>query len=628
MEKSEVSCEHCHEKQKAENIKPKIIQIVAALIIFLVARIFASQLNNWLVIALYSLAYLIAGLEIVIKAFKNIAHGKIFDENLLMVIATIGAIIIGEMAEAVAVMLFYQIGEFFQDLAVERSTDSIAKLMDLRSDSVCLLKNGTSEIKEPNLAKIGDIMLIKPGEKIPLDGEVVAGNSSLNIASLTGESLPRSVKVGDSILSGSINIDGILQIKITKIYSESTASKIYEFVAKASQQKAPKEKFITKFAKYYTPSVVGLAFLIAFFPLLFGGTLNEWGYRALIFLVISCPCALVISIPLSFFAGIGAASRSQILIKGSNHIEMASKVDTIIIDKTGTITQGDFEVSELHALEVKEEELAFWAANGEAFSNHPIAQSITRKYQSLINKDLVSDYRDLPGKGVTFTINGQTALVGNYHLLQEQGLTFAEVVTTKTIVYVAVDKKYIGYLLIEDKIKDSSRQAIAKLQKRGLNIVMLTGDNEGIASRVAKEVNINDFHANLLPQDKVTILQKYQKDGHKVIYIGDGINDAPVLITADLGISMGGVGQDAAIEASDVVIMNDDLNKILTLLDISHQNLAIVKQNIVGALLIKVVMMLLGALGITNMWLAVFADVGVAFLAILNAIRLLIYKRK
>ena len=613
-------------EEEGENRTLKIICIIVAAVFLILGKIFEA--NFVLSLVFFGIAYLAVGAEVIINAVKHIFHGQIFDENLLMLIATIGATAIGEYSEAVAVMLFYQVGEFFQDLAVDRSTKSITKLMDMRPDTVTLLRSDKMVVTHPSEARLDDIMLVKPGEKIALDGVVTEGHSTVNTASLTGETQPRDIEVGDAVLSGSINIDGTPKIKVTKNYDESTASKILDMVEHASSTKATKEQFITKFAHYYTPTVVGIAALLAFVPLIFGQSLQVWGYRALIFLVVACPCALVISIPLSFFGGIGAASKNKILVKGGNHIEAATSIDTIVLDKTGTITKGNFVVTELHPSGVSMEEFKYYVANAESYSNHPIAKSICAKLKDSIDVNKVESYRDLAGKGVSLELKGHRVLVGKRSLLEEQGVAFDPVNTPYTIVYLAVDNKYAGYLVIADEIKTDSAAAIQRMHKMGIKrVIMLTGDNENIAKAVADQAGVDEYHANLLPLNKVEIVQQLKAQGCKVAVVGDGINDAPVLRMSDLGISMGGIGQDAAIEASDVVVMNDDLDKVNTLIDISRHDLKIIRENIIFAIAVKVAVMILSALGIVvSMWLATFADVGVALLAILNAIRILRYK--
>lgn len=571
----------------------------------------------------YVLVYLLIGGDIVKRAITNLFQGELFDENFLMTIATVGALFIGEYPEAVLVMFLYQIGEFLQDFAVDRSRKNIKELMDVRPDSARVLVEGQEQIVAPAAVTVGSIVVVNPGEKIPLDGIVKEGRSTLDTSALTGESLPKDVVAGDEILSGTINQSGRLVIETTKDYGASTVSKILELVENASSQKAPAEKFITKFARYYTPAVVLLAVLIVAVPtLFFGGNFHEWLYRGLTFLVISCPCALVISVPLSFFAGIGGASKAGVLIKGSNHLETLAKVDTVVFDKTGTLTAGKFGVDEVSG-PLPENEILAYAAALEQHSSHPIAQSILKAYQG--TPQAVTEVQEVAGQGITGVVQGQPAAIGNQKLLQSLGLTVPEPVGVGTVLYVAVAGKYAGQILINDQLKPDAKETIQALGQNGVKTtIMLTGDNPQVAQAVSQKLGLSKFFAGLLPEDKVHHVEAITKEAQgKVAFVGDGINDAPVLVTADVGVAMGGVGSDAAIEAADVVIMNDQPSKLVQGMKISRKTLRIVKQNILFALIIKSLVMLLGTLGYASMAAAVFADVGVTLLAVLNALRCL-----
>ena len=582
--------------------------------------------NSDVRIVLFVISYLISGTSVIIKSIKNILKGEVFDENFLMMIATIGAFIIGEELEAVAVMVFYQLGEFFQDLAIDKSRRSIKKLIDLKPNNANLIKDGKVIKIQLETVKKGDYILVKPGEKIPLDGIVRKGDSSLNLAFLTGESLPQKVEVNNEVLAGSVNIDGVLEIEVNKKFSETTFAKILELVESAASKKSKSEKFITKFAKYYTPIVVFLAILLAFVPLLFNQPLTIWGYRALVFLVISCPCALVISIPLSFFAGIGASSRNKILIKGGEYLEKSAKINTLVLDKTGTITKGSFDLGKINLNEVSEDEFLLYLSNAEYYSNHPIAKFIVGKFSSKINKDKIKDYKEIKGFGSKLIYDNKKVVVGKKELLLKNGIKVIENDVSNTIVYLGVDGKYYGNVLIEDAIKLDMEQSIKNIQAEGVkNIVMLTGDNEKVASEVAKKVGITEYYANMLPEEKIEIVERLKKEGKKIAFIGDGINDAPVLALSGLGISMGGIGADVAIEASDIVFIDDDISKTVTLIRIAKKTSSIVKTNIFMILSIKLLVLILGALGIATMWMAIFADVGVSLIAILLSIRILRY---
>lgn len=612
-------------------MKKKLFRIILSSIIFIFAIVFESQ--EILSKILFISAYLIIGYDIILKAIRNIFSGQIFDENFLMTIATIGAFVIREFPEAVAVMLFYQIGELFQSYAVKKSRKSIADLMDIRPDYANVKENNEILKKDPYDVKIGDIIIVNPGEKIPLDGIVIDGKSMVDTSSLTGESVPRKFDVGDTALSGCINLDGVLTIRVTKEYGESTASKILDLVENASSQKASTENFITKFARVYTPIVVFCAIAIATIPNIFlNGDFSEWLYRALTFLVISCPCALVISVPLSFFGGIGGASSKGILVKGSNYLEALAKTKIVVCDKTGTLTKGVFEVQKVFVEEhITEYELVKCSAYVESFSNHPIAISIKKYYGKDIDESKVSDVKEISGHGVTALVDGKSVAVGNKKLMIKIGagekISENEADIIGTLVYVAINNKYAGYIVISDKIKEDSKYFIKELKLQGINkTVMLTGDLNKVAEKVSKEIGIDEVYAELLPENKVEKVEELLKEKskeEKLVFVGDGINDAPVLARADIGVAMGGLGSDAAIEAADIVIMTDEPIKIVTAIKISQKTLRIVKQNIWFAILIKVGVLVLSAFGVANMWQAVFADVGVAVIAILNAMRAL-----
>ena len=619
-------------------MKKRLIKIVISAIIFLIAICigkfdFINLDENILSITqivLYVLSYLIVGFEIVKKAVINIFHGELFDENFLMTIATIGAFAIQEFPEAVAVMLFYQVGEYFQSYAVKKSRKSIASLMDIRPDYANLKVNGNIEKKSPEEVKIGDTIVIKPGEKVPLDGVVIDGNSMLDTSALTGESVPREIKVNDRILSGCINVNGVLEVKVEKEFGESTVSKILDLVENATNKKAKTETFITKFSKYYTPIVVFLAVFIAFIPPMVTKTdMLEWVYRALTFLVVSCPCALVISVPLSFFSGIGAASKKGILVKGSNYLELLSRTEIAVFDKTGTLTEGVFEVQKIvNEKGITKEELLELAAYCESYSNHPISNSIQKAYGRGIDKNRIMDSQEMAGKGIISKIENKEVACGNIKLMEALGLkNINQVDKIGTVVYVAIGKQYAGYILISDKIKEDSRKAIQELKKVGIQkTVMLTGDNKDVAEKVNQELKLDEVYSELLPVDKVNKLEELLKNKNedtKLAFIGDGINDAPVLARADIGIAMGGLGSDAAIEAADIVIMTDEPSKIATAIKISRKTLKIVYQNISFALIVKIGVLILSALGLASMWAAVFADVGVTVLAVLNSFRAL-----
>lgn len=613
-------------------MKKKGIKIIIATILFIIAIVinFNNQLINN---ALYIIAYLIVGLEIVRKALRNIIRGKVFDENFLMTVATIGAFGIGEFPEAVAVMLFYQIGELFQSYAVDKSRKSISTLMNIRPDFANVDRNGNIEKVDPDDVKIGEIILVKPGEKIPLDGYVIEGSSTLDTKALTGESLPREIKEGEDVLSGVINLNGVIKIKVTKEYGESTVSKILDLVENASSKKSKSENFITKFARYYTPIVVIIAVFLAILPPLIikDAMFSDWLYRALSFLVVSCPCALVISIPLSFFGGIGGASRIGILIKGSNYLEQLSNTEIIVFDKTGTLTEGVFEVQKVNSIDMSEEELLKITAYSENYSNHPIALSVKKAYGKEIDEDEILETQELSGLGVIAKINGQEILVGNEKLMIENQINFTKCNDIGTILHVAIDKKYVGYIVIADKIKEDAKSTIKNLKKNNIKqTIMLTGDRKNVGESVANELGIDKVYAELLPDGKVRQVESFFKETTekgKLAFVGDGINDAPVLAISDIGIAMGGLGSDAAIEAADIVLMTDEPSKIVNAIQISKKTMRIVKENIIFAISIKVLVLILSAFGVSTMWEAVFADVGVSIIAIINALRVLKVKK-
>ena len=595
----------------------------------LATAVLLSLNNEWLQIALFIISYIIVGGDVVKRAVKNIFKGQVFDENFLMSIATIGAFFIGEYPEGVAVMLFYQVGELFQSYAVGKSRKSIASLMDIRPD-YANVKKGDELVKvDPDEVQIGDIIVIKAGEKIPLDGKVIEGSSMIDTSALTGESIPREVEVGSDILSGCININGVITAEVTKEFGESTVSKILDLVENASSKKSNSEQFITKFARYYTPVVVIIAVFLAIIPPLVidGATFSDWIYRALAFLVVSCPCALVISIPLSFFGGIGGASKKGVLVKGSNYLEALAETEIVVFDKTGTLTKGVFNVQEIHPEGVSKEELLELTAHAESYSNHPISLSLKRAYSKEIDNGRISDVEEISGHGVIATVDGKKVMVGNIKLMKMMDIPYFKGELIGTIVHVAVNNKYIGYIVIADEVKEDSAQAIKELKEANIKqTVMLTGDNKSIGSKVAKELGLDKVYAELLPADKVEKLEELfsqkSKKG-KLAFVGDGINDAPVLARADIGIAMGGLGSDAAIEAADVVIMTDEPSKIATTMKISKKTLKIAHQNIVFAIGIKIIVLILSAFGITTMWAAIFADVGVTIIAVLNAFRAL-----
>ncbi len=610
----------------------KLVKIIVSIILVVISTIIKfdnSLVNN----ILYILAYLIVGLEIVLKAIKNILRGKVFDENFLMSVATIGAFCIGEFQEAVAVMIFYQVGELFQSYAVDKSRKSISNLMDIRPDYANVYRDNEIEKIDPDDVNIGEIILIKPGEKIPLDGIVVEGESMLNTLALTGESVPRKVSINDEVLSGCVNIEGTLKVKVSKEFGESTVSKILDLVENASSRKSKSENFISKFARYYTPIVVIIAIVLAIVPPLIikDASFNEWIYRALSFLVVSCPCALVISIPLSFFGGIGAASKIGVLIKGSNYLEALANTEIVVCDKTGTLTEGVFKVQKIDAVGYSDDELLRYASYAENFSNHPISLSIKEAYGKEIDEKQITEVKEIAGKGISAKVNKKLVLVGNEKLMKENNIKYDKSKEVGTLIYVAIDKKFSGTIVIADKIKDDAFKAVKLFRENNIQkIIMLTGDHKNISEDVASKLNLDEFYSELLPQDKVEIVEKLmqKKDGNgKLVFIGDGINDAPVLALSDIGVAMGALGSDAAIEAADVVIMTDEPSKIANAINISKKTMRIVKQNITFAITVKIAVLILSALGIASMWAAVFADVGVSVLAIINALRILRIKR-
>ncbi len=612
-------------------MKKRVIRILVGGIVLFIA-ILLNTSNHWLNLGLFLFSFLIVGGDVVLDAVKNIIKGQIFDENFLMSIATIGAFLIGEYPEGVAVMLFYQVGELFQSYAVRKSRKSIANLMDIRPDYANVKRNDEIFQVDPQEVQIGEVIIIKPGEKVPLDGVVIEGSTMLDTSALTGESVPREVFCKDEILSGCINLNKLILVKVTKEYGESTVSKILDLVENATSKKSKSEQFITKFARYYTPIVVVIAIALAIIPplVISGETYKDWIYRALSFLVVSCPCALVISIPLSFFGGIGGASRSGILVKGSNYLEALAKVEMVVFDKTGTLTKGVFNVQEMNPVEMSEQQLLEIAAHAQNYSNHPISTSIKRAYRKEIDNSRISDFEELAGYGVAANVDNRKVLVGNAKLMDQYGISFEQGVSIGTTVHVAIENRYAGRIVISDEMKSDARQAISQLKKSGIErVVMLTGDTKEVAIRVASDLSIDEVYYELLPGNKVDkvdeLLSQMSKSSNvgKLAFVGDGINDAPVLARADIGIAMGGLGSDAAIEAADIVIMTDEPSKIHTAIKIAKRTLVIAQQNIVFSIGIKVVVLILSALGLATMWAAVFADVGVTVIAILNSFRAL-----
>lgn len=603
--------------------KRTLLRIIISGVLLVAA--YLLPLEGWWRLPAFAVPYLLVGWDVLWAAVRNIAHGQLFDEHFLMGIATIGAFALQEFPEAVFVMLFYQVGELFQSYAVGKSRKSISQLMDICPDYANVRRDGELVQVEPDEVQIGDIIVVKPGEKVPLDGVVVSGSSSLDTAALTGESLPRSIGVDDDVISGCVNLEGLLEVRVTKEFGQSTVTKILELVENSAAKKAKTENFITKFARFYTPCVVAAAVLLAVLPpLLFGGEWGEWIERALIFLVISCPCALVISVPLSFFGGIGGASRLGILIKGGNYFEVLSKAETVVFDKTGTLTKGVFRVTALHSENCTSEELIETAALAESYSDHPIARSVKEAYGKAVEQSRVADVKELAGRGVSAVIDGKAVLAGNDKLMTEAGVACHTCHKTGTSVHVAADGVYLGHIVISDQVKEDSKTAIEMLKAAGVNrTVMLTGDETAVGEAVAAELGIDEAYTKLLPAGKVEKVEELLS-GNKtgsLLFVGDGINDAPVLSRADVGVAMGGMGSDAAIEAADVVLMDDKPSKIAAAVKIAKKTMGIVWQNIVFALAVKFVVLVLGAFGLANMWAAVFADVGVSVLAVLNAMR-------
>lgn len=614
--------------------KKMLIRIIIAAVLIVVFSLLPAE--GYLRFVLFMIPYLVIGYDILKKAFKGILNKQVFDENFLMAVATVGAILLGDYSEGVAVMLFYQIGELFQSYAVGKSRRNISELMDIRPDYANIEKDGTLEQVDPDEVEIGTIIVVQPGEKVPIDGVITEGTSTLNTSALTGESLPRDAKAGDEVISGCINMTGLLKIRTTKEFGESTVSKILELVENSSSRKSKSENFISKFAKYYTPAVCYGALALALIPpivLLIMGKPAMWGdwiYRALTFLVISCPCALVISIPLSFFAGIGGASNQGILVKGSNYLETLAQTKYVVFDKTGTMTQGVFEVSGIHHNKMPDEKLLEYAALAECSSSHPISKSLQKAYGKPIDRNRVTDIEEISGNGVIAKVDGISVAAGNTKLMNRLGIAYQDCHHVGTVVHMAIDGKYAGHILISDIIKPHAKEAIAELKKAGISkTVMLTGDSKRVADQVAEELGIQEVYSELLPADKVSRVEELlnqKSEKAKLAFVGDGINDAPVLSRADIGIAMGALGSDAAIEAADIVLMNDDPLKISKAIKIARKCIRIVYENIYFAIGIKILCLILGALGIANMWAAIFADVGVMILAVLNAIRTLFVK--
>ena len=622
---------HTHEFKENNGFlgyaKDNLLLIIGT-IVYIIALAYKSN-DNLLSFILFGVSYLIIGGEVILNAIKNIIRGEIFDENFLMSIATIGAFFIGEYPEAVAVMLFYQIGEVFQGYAVNKSRKSISSLMNIRADHANVLRDDKEIRVSPEDVSIGEFIIIKPGERVPLDGTVLEGTSFIDTSALTGESVPREVTTGNEILSGSINNNGVLKVKVDKEYGESTVARILELVENASNKKAPTEKFITKFAKVYTPIVVAIAVLVAIIPpiIIKDATFSEWIYKALSILVVSCPCALVVSIPLGFFSGIGAASKKGILVKGGNYLEALRDSEIVVFDKTGTLTKGIFEVTEINSINMSKEELLEITAMGESLSNHPIAMSIANAYGKEVNKDEIKDYKEISGHGIEVTIRENEVLLGNSKLMKSNNIDYNDIDSIGTIVHVAINGEYKGNIVISDEIKENVKEALTELKEVGIKkTIMLTGDNKNVADKVAMDIGIDEVYSELLPGDKVSkieeILNKKTSKG-KVLFVGDGINDAPVLARADIGVAMGGIGSDAAIEAADVVLMKDKIEEISEAIRVSRRTNMILWQNIIFSLGVKIIVMLLVILGLTNMWAAVFADVGVTLIAVLNSMRII-----
>ncbi|MGL5150291.1 MAG: heavy metal translocating P-type ATPase [Clostridium sp.] len=616
-----------NEKMKSDGVisVDDNIGLICGIALYIVALILGE--TNPVTNIMFFAAYILVGGGVVKKAFLNILRGEIFDENFLMTIATFGAFMIGEHAEGVAVMIFYGIGEMFQGYAVDKSRKSISSLMNIKAEYAIKLVDDKEVRVKPEQVKVDDLIIIKPGERVPLDGIVIEGEGSLDTSALTGESLPRDIKIDDEILAGSINLNSVIKVKVLKEYGQSTVARILELVENASNKKGKTEKFITKFARYYTPIVVAVALILAIIPplVISGQTFEVWIYRALVFLVVSCPCALVVSVPLGLFAGIGGASKKGVLIKGGNYIEILKGVDTVVFDKTGTLTQGEFGVVKINGIDMDKDEILKYAAYGESFSNHPIAQSVVKAYGKKIEKDKVKNYTEISGHGISATILGKKVLLGNNKLMEREQIGYQTSSTVGTIIHIAIDGEYEGNIVIADKIKETSKDAIEELKNIGVSrTIMLTGDNKLVANEVGNHLGLDEVYGELLPGDKVEKIEEIiQGSKGKVIFVGDGINDAPVLARADIGIAMGGVGSDAAIEAADVVLMKDDPLAVATAIKIGRKTTSILWQNIIFALGIKLLVMGLSSIGIANMWAAVFADVGVTLIAILNSMRAL-----
>lgn len=634
------ACGHCHESgEHGENKKETAVLCVSAALLaiaIMATKIFFTDLPQWAVLLIFLVPYLVSGFDILKESVENIFHGKIFDENFLMSVATIGALILGDYAEAVFVMIFFKIGELFENIAVGKSKKSIEKLMDIRPDTARVIRSGKEEVVSPEDVEVGETITVYPGEKIPLDGVVTEGTSSLDTVALTGESMPRSADVGDEVKSGFVNIGGVLKIRVDKPFGQSAAAKILEIVNSSSSKKAHAEKFISRFARIYTPAVVIGALLLAVIPPLFlgitdSGVWGEWISRALTFLVISCPCALVISVPLSFFGGIGGASKAGILIKNSQTVETIAKIKTVVFDKTGTLTKGSFLVSAIHPTNISEEELLEYATLAECFSAHPISVSLRAAYGKTPDTARITQVREIPGHGVTVLVDGKEVCVGNDRLMNSRGAEWKNCHLNGTIVHVTVDGQYVGHIVIADTVKENSSLAVHMLKEEGVRkTVMLTGDRKDVAAQVGEAIGIDEIEAELLPEQKVEKTEKLLEDeeNRMLAFVGDGINDAPVLTRADVGIAMGGIGSDAAVEAADAVIMDDNPSKTATAIKICKKTLLIVRENIVFAIAVKIAVLLLGAFGFAPIWLAIFADVGVMVIAVANALRTLRVKSR
>lgn len=634
------ACGHCHESgEHGENKKETAVLCVSAALLaiaILATKVFFTDLPQWAVLLIFLVPYLVSGFDILKESVENIFHGKIFDENFLMSVATIGALILGDYAEAVFVMIFFKIGELFENIAVGKSKKSIEKLMDIRPDTARVIRSGKEEVVSPEDVEVGETITVYPGEKIPLDGVVTEGTSSLDTVALTGESMPRSADAGDEVKSGFVNIGGVLKIRVDKPFGQSAAAKILEIVNSSSSKKAHAEKFISRFARIYTPAVVIGALLLAVIPPLFlgitdSGVWGEWVSRALTFLVISCPCALVISVPLSFFGGIGGASKAGILIKNSQTVETIAKIKTVVFDKTGTLTKGSFMVSAIHPTNISEEELLEYATLAECFSTHPISVSLRAAYGKTPDTARITQVREIPGHGVTVLVDGKEVCVGNDRLMDSRGAEWKNCHLNGTIVHVTVDGQYVGHIVIADTVKENSSLAVHMLKEEGVRkTVMLTGDRKDVAAQVGEAIGIDETEAELLPEQKVEKTEKLLEDeeNRMLAFVGDGINDAPVLTRADVGIAMGGIGSDAAVEAADAVIMDDNPSKTATAIKICKKTLLIVRENIVFAIAVKIAVLLLGAFGFAPIWLAIFADVGVMVIAVANALRTLRVKSR